>query len=231
MYKITLLFVLGVCFSQIIYAQDTTKNKAIDSVYHNYLYDQRVAYFKELPVTKGGIVFLGNSITHWGDWAELLQCPAVKNRGIAGDISYGILARLDELINEKPRKIFIMIGVNDIGRKIPLANTINNYTKIITKLKTALPHTILYIQSVLPINDTLINRQYYTGTNAEIKVMNARLKNMAAAFNITYVDIYSLLADGTGQMPVKFTYDGIHLTAGAYIIWTNFLKRKGYCCN
>ena len=123
-----------------------------------------------------------------------------------------------------------MIGVNDIGRKIPLDNTINNYKKIINKLKAGLPNAVLYVQSVLPINDELINRQYYTGTNAEIRTLNIRLRGMARSLNVTYLDIYALLANETGQMPAKFTYDGIHLTAGAYIIWTKFLKEKGYCC-
>jgi lysophospholipase L1-like esterase len=230
MRKVILFLLLGLGFAGNVNAQAVPVATAIDSIYHNYLYDQRTAYFKELAIHKGGMVFLGNSITHWGDWAELLQCPTVKNRGIAGDISYGILARLDEIIDEKPEKIFIMIGVNDIGRKIPLVNTISNYKKIINKLRLGLPNTVLYIQSVLPINDKLINRTYYTGTNSEIKIMNARLKELAAELNVPYLDIYARLADESGQMPAKFTYDGIHLTAGAYIVWTSFLKQNGYCC-
>jgi len=231
MHKVFLFVLLSFSFARIAEAQTSPAKAGIDSVYHNYLYDQRTAYFKELPVTKGGIVFLGNSITHWGDWAELLQCSRVKNRGIAGDISYGILGRLDELIEEKPAKIFIMIGVNDIGRKIPLAATLNNYEKIINKLRSALPATVIYIQSVLPINEKLINREYYTGTNTEIVTMNSGIEKLARSLGITYLNLHALLVDANGQLPAKYTYDGIHLTAGAYIKWTDFIKAKGYCCN
>lgn len=203
---------------------------AYDSLYHNYLYDQRKAYFEGLPKEYDGIIFLGNSITHWGDWAELLKTPKAKNRGIAGDISFGILNRLDEVVAEKPSKIFIMIGVNDIGRKIPLSVTLANYRKIIRRLRIALPHTQVFMQSVLPINEKLINRTYYTGTNLEISKMNIALRKLASDNKITYIDLYSQFAD-KGEMPANYTYDGIHLTASAYILWTNFLKKKGYCCN
>ncbi len=227
--KGVILILLGLSFAGRSAAQTTT-GAVYDSTYHNYLYDQRTAYFEGLPKIKGGIIFLGNSITHWGDWAELLQDARVKNRGIAGDISFGILARINEMIKEKPDKIFIMIGVNDIGRNIPLSVTIKNYNKIISTLQSELPETELFVQSVLPINETLINRKYYTGTNSEIKIMNEALKKLASSFNITYIDLYNVLADKNGGMPSKYTYDGIHLTSEAYIVWTNLLKEKRYCC-
>lgn len=222
--------ILFLCVSTVSYAQ-TSAGPGYDSTFNNYLYDQRTAYFKGLPLTTGGIIFLGNSITHWGDWAELLQTSKVKNRGIAGDISFGILGRINGLITEKPDKIFMMIGVNDIGRKIPLSVTIRNYERIIGLLQRSLPKTDVYVQSVLPINETLINRNFYTGTNAEIRLMNEALKKMSLSHKVKYIDLYKLFADTTGEMPERFTYDGIHLTAGAYIQWTTYLKKKGYLLN
>jgi len=217
--------------SLVIVSAQTDSTGVYDSTYHNYLYDQRKAYFEALPKENDGIIFLGNSITHWGDWAELLKTPKAKNRGIAGDISFGIVNRLDGIIAEKPTKIFIMIGVNDIGRKIPLSVTLTNYRKIIKRLQSVLPRARLFVQSVLPINEKLINRTYYTGTNTEIRTMNIALKKLASDSNVTYVDLYSQVANDKGEMPAAYTYDGIHLTASAYILWTNFLRKKGYCCN
>ena len=46
------------------------------------LYHQRATLFEELPVKSTDIVFLGNSITHFGEWHELFNNPNIKNRGI-----------------------------------------------------------------------------------------------------------------------------------------------------
>lgn len=224
-----LLFSLLWIFPYISKGQSLKNEVVVDSNYHNYLYDNRVAYFKGLSAAKGGIVFLGNSITHWGDWAELLNNAKVRNRGIAGDISFGVLARLDEITASNPKKIFIMIGVNDIGRRIPTTYTIRNYEKILFQLKSRCKRTRIFMQSVLPINDSLINRQYYTGTNAEIRNLNEELKKLALKHDITYIDLHSLFINFSGQMSAKYTYDGIHLTAEGYLLWTNYLKKKGYC--
>ncbi|HVU56438.1 MAG TPA: hypothetical protein VHD83_15340 [Puia sp.] len=43
---------------------------------------------------RGGTIFLGNSITEYGDWQRLLHDARVINRGIAGDNTFGILDRL-----------------------------------------------------------------------------------------------------------------------------------------
>mgnify|MGYP000061554644 CR=1 FL=1 len=71
------------------------------------------------------IIFLGNSITDIGEWTEVWQDIHVKNRGISGDNTFGVLARLDEVVSSKPSKIFIMIGINDISKNIELVLHIN----------------------------------------------------------------------------------------------------------
>jgi hypothetical protein len=55
------------------------------------LYTQRVALFEKEPVFTGRIIFLGNSITQIGNWKKLLNDSTVINRGIAGDITFGVL--------------------------------------------------------------------------------------------------------------------------------------------
>ena len=202
-----------------------------DTTYNNYLYDSRLAYFKDLPVSEGEIVFVGNSITHWGDWAELLNNAKVRNRGIAGDISFGVLARMDEVISRKPEKIFLMIGVNDIGRKIPLSMTLRNYERILSLIKQKTPASKVFVQSVLPINNDLINRKYFTGTNKEIARLNIELEKLAARLSVPYLNLNRLFLGADGQMQAKYTYDGIHLSAAGYLLWSRFLKDNKYCCD
>src|SRR3569833_2708989 len=75
---------------------------------------QKLAQFKKEPITTGRIMFLGNSITEMGDWKKVLNDTTVINRGIGGDITYGILRRLKDVTDRQPSKVFILIGINDI---------------------------------------------------------------------------------------------------------------------
>ena len=53
---------------------------------YNY---QKRSLFEQLPIRGNDIVFLGNSITDGGEWAELFNNRHVKNRGISADpVSY-----------------------------------------------------------------------------------------------------------------------------------------------
>ena len=79
------------------------------------LYNKKIDEFKNNPIGQGKIVFLGNSITEaGGDWNVRFGTSNIVNRGISGDITEGVLNRLDEIIHYKPIALFLLIGINDI---------------------------------------------------------------------------------------------------------------------
>ena len=222
--KYFFLLIAGVLGSGISNAQTT-----VDSTYHNYLYDSRTVYFSQLPVVKKAVVFFGDSITQWGDWAELLGFTKVINRGIAGDNTFGLKARVNEILRHKPRKLFILIGTNDINLKIPNEYIVSNYAAIINTVKQQSPHTRIYVQSVLPINDRLIGKKYYSGTNDQIQQLNYKLLQMADEMKVTYIDVYSHLLDENKEgLDAKYTYDGLHISGLGYRAWIAFLKQQNH---
>ncbi|RYZ53912.1 MAG: hypothetical protein EOO14_14890 [Chitinophagaceae bacterium] len=103
---------------------------------------------------------------------------------------------------------------------------IRTYTNLLQRLKVRLPAAKLYVQSVFPINDSLINRQYYKGTNAQILQLNVALEEMARASKATYVDIYPAMLDDKKQLDSAFTYDGLHLSGKGYLQWVAYLKKQ-----
>src|SRR5690349_11439493 len=62
------------------------------------VYASRLAQFEREPVATGRVVMLGNSITQGGDWGRLTGDSTVVNRGIGGDVTFGVRARLDEVV-------------------------------------------------------------------------------------------------------------------------------------
>jgi len=208
-------------------AQQVEK-KVYDSSYHNYLYDSRTAYFRQLPVVKKPIVFFGDSITHWGDWAEFTGFSKVLNRGISGDNSFGLLARLDEVARHQPAKLFVLIGTNDLNlnSNAAIQQVVMNYRRLVQEVRRLSPATKIFIQSVFPINDQLINTKYYKGTNTQVREMNKQLESLARELSIRYVDVYSSLLDQSNQLAPRFTYDGLHLSGEGYLAWVNHLKKE-----
>src|SRR6476660_7913769 len=89
-------------------------------------YQQRYSLFSSLPQTSGDIIFLGNSIIDGGEWSELFNDLRIKNRGISGDVSAGVLNRLTEIIHRKPGKLFVMIGINDLANGISIGSLVKN---------------------------------------------------------------------------------------------------------
>ena len=134
-----------------------------DSVFSTY-YHQRVTLFNTLPKTENDIVFIGNSITDGSEWSEVFNDIQIKNRGISGDISAGIINRIDEVAIRKPSKVFLMIGINDLARGIAADSVVKNILLIVSYLQQQTIGTKVYVQSILPVNDLL--RRFANPNNA-----------------------------------------------------------------
>lgn len=197
----------------------------VDSSYANSHYRQRLAFFRAMPDQRNEIVFLGNSITEAGEWQELLPGRPVVNRGISGDVTFGVLARLDEVTSSKPAKIFLLIGVNDLKRGISVDMIVNNYRRIIANIQAASPKTRIYLQSVLPVNEGMLSPAYDKVKNSIIAGLNEQLQQVAQQPRVTYINLHPLMEDATGQLKKELTPDGIHLYPSAYIGWTAALKK------
>jgi len=224
-FKAACIYLGGFLFSLQGNAQGIT---VLDSSYANGYYKQRVQFFRQMADEKNEIIFLGNSITEAGEWQELVPGKAVKNRGISGDVTYGVLARLDEVVASKPLKVFILIGINDLKRGIPVDTIVSNYSRIVQQIKIASPRTKIYVQSVLPVNEAMLSASYKRLTNPLIDQLNLQLKDLAMQSGCVYVNLHEIMKDENGQLSETLTSDGIHLWPSTYIHWVDFLRKKKY---
>lgn len=205
------------------YTQETVK---VDSNYVFSGYTEKVEIFRQLPVRKGAIVFVGNSLTDAGRWNDIAPELPILNRGISGDISFGIVARLDEIIRHQPKKMFLMIGVNDLKRDVPTSYIIKNYYRIVERIQRESPKTKIYLNSVLPINEAKLLESFKSVKNKDVKVLNEALKKISQdKKNVQFVDLHKVVADNKGQLRSEMTPDGIHLEVSAYIDVVNYLKQ------
>lgn len=199
---------------------------SVDSSYLNNHYTQRLEFFNKMPNQKNEVVFLGNSITEGGKWQELF--PNVKhivNRGISGDVTYGVLARMDEVLASKPKKIFYLGGINDMKRGSPNEVILNNFERIIKLVAQKSPKTKLYIESVLPVNPNMLPASYSKLSNKKVNDLNKGLIELCKTYKLQYVNLQPVFADENGNMKKEFSIDGLHLRQASYILWANYLKQ------
>ncbi|NJR64208.1 MAG: G-D-S-L family lipolytic protein [Leptolyngbyaceae cyanobacterium CRU_2_3] len=185
------------------------------------MYLRRDSLLKRLPIHPTDTVLLGDSITHEGEWAELLGAIAVKNRGISGDTTGGLLSRLAPILDAAPQTILLMIGINDLlNQQNSPAEISQNYHKILAHIQAQAPQTRVLVQSVLPVNAQLCGRQ----VSQEIMVVNAQLQALSKEFSYEYIDLFQQFTDPQNQLDQQYTLDGVHLNGAGYLRWQQILE-------
>lgn len=193
-----------------------------DTAFTTY-YQQRLTHFKTLPKTSNDIIFLGNSITDGAEWSELFGDSHIKNRGISGDITTGVIARLNEVADRKPAKVFLLIGVNDLSRNVTPDSVVKNILFIAAYLHQQSPATQLYVQSILPVNSIYNKFGGHTNKAAQINTVNTALQQAAKVNNYTFIDIHTAFCNPDGKMQPSLTNDGLHLKGEGYLLWKHLL--------
>ena len=163
-----------------------------------------------------------------GDWKKVLNDTTVLNRGIGGDITYGVLKRLKDITDRQPSKVFILLGINDIGKDIPDAVIADNYLKIVNEIHQKSPQTRVFVESILPLNSTMPNFPQHYDKEEHVLAVNKLLKANAKSGNYTFIDIFHLFVDADGRLKSEYSYEGLHLKPPAYVIWADYLKKQGY---
>lgn len=194
-----------------------------DSSYRPGLYHFKVALYDSFPGSPDDIIFLGNSLTDRVDWNELLETCHARNRGISGDITFGVLQRLSDITKGQPAKIFILIGINDISRNIPDSLIVLNYRTMISRIRSESPGTKVYLQTLMPVNNTFTQFKNHYNKDEHILWINQQIKQIGKDMQVEIIDLYPHFLDARNKLDKAFTEDGLHLNAAGYQVWKKIL--------
>lgn len=182
------------------------------------MYDVRRGLFEVYEPAEAAVVMLGDSITYQADWNELLSRSDIVNRGIAADTTAGFSHRLPDVYTLHPEVCFIMGGINDITKGIPVETIFANYVAIIEGLRE---HRITpVIQSTLYVSD---RKEAWRQINRHVNALNAQLETYAERNGIRYVDVNRALS-ADGRLDETYTFDGVHLRGSGYAKWRELLR-------
>lgn len=187
------------------------------------IYGQRSTLFADLAVDSTSVVFLGNSLTHGCEWHELLKMPNALNRGISGDTCEDIDKRLAPVLAGKPAKIFLMAGTNDVSHDLSADTIASMIMALVDRIRTESPTTLLYLQSLLPCNNSFGRYKRMIDKEQTIRDVNALIEPMAAERGVPFINLHPLFCDEQGNLRADFTNDGLHLLGPAYQIWKQAL--------
>lgn len=190
----------------------------------NWEYNVQLDMFKQYSRKQMPIVMLGDSITYYGRWNELLGVNGIANRGIPGDLTSGFLHRMQYVYNVHPKICFVMGGINDISQGATPESVYANMVAIIKGLQTH--HITPVIESALYITK---DRTDSTVINQRVHSLNVMLNNYTQTHHIDFMNVNAEFQKG-GYMQSRYTYDGVHPSALGYHVWSDMiateLKRK-----
>ena len=215
--KLLITFFIGICF--VTSSADEVKKSEEWKIQNDPYYKHKVSQFEMLKDTNSiEIMMLGDSITDEGEWTELWG-KIVQNRGISGDTTSGVLDRL-YTVNPNIKKVFIMIGVNDIMRGVSEDIVFENYKKILKFFQDK--NIEVVIQSTLYIGES--RKQNF---NVKIEKLNQNLEEFAKSNKIVFINLNPIFAPQKTLLK-SFTKDDLHLNADAYKLWIETLKKLKY---
>ncbi|WP_315085317.1 serine hydrolase [Bacteroides heparinolyticus] len=200
----------------------------IPRTYTEHYYKRFLQFMNEPAIAGKDIVMLGNSLTeNGGDWSARLGKKNVRNRGIIGDEVMGIYDRLHQILPGHPQKLFLLTGVNDVSHDLTTDSIVAMMRTTIDRIQRESPDTKLFLQSLLPINESFGRYKKLTGKTDMIPEINARLEALAKEKKIVFINLFPLFTEkGTNVLRSNLTNDGLHLNEEGYEIWVKAIRKK-----
>ena len=166
----------------------------------------------ERPTTT---VFLGDSLTEGGNWADWFPDLEVVNLGVSGDTTEKVLERLPEVCEKSPSTVVVMIGTNDLAWRRGVEQIVRNVESILWRLRNDLPDARLIIQSVLPRDREMADR---------VRDINIHIRQFASTVHAEWVDLWPAFAEEDGEIKAELSPDRLHLNEAGYEAWAGVLR-------
>lgn len=166
--------------------------------------------------------FLGNTVHLSKGCYSFMNDAAPITETSLHPIYNGQKYRVKDILNAmKIKKVFLSFGMNDLNI-YGVSGSADEYKKFIKEIRKANPGIKVYIVSMTPVRKPSGSLE-----NGNISTFNSLMKEYAEKTgDVYYIDIYSDLIDGTGNLKSEYCSDGFcHLTWSAYEKWAYDLKK------
>lgn len=148
----------------------------------------------------------------------------IVNRTTAKNPDRGDEVALDVLTAAQPAKLYILIGTNALVSTGNDESFLNYYARMLDELRTALPNTALYVQSILSATQATVEDDAPGLAPDRLASINASIQSMCAERGCYFLDLNAEFSDESGYLLSDYAQpDGIHLTVSGYSKWVSYL--------
>lgn len=141
----------------------------------------------------------------------------MKNANDEEEIPFDLLAA------DPPAKLYVLVGTNALASGTADDSFLNYYGRMLDDLKSLLPDTKIFVQSVLPVRPEVLETSPGMATD-HLNTINAAIRDMCAEKGCYYLDLASAFTDSEGALTAEYAQpDGIHLTVSGYSNWVSYL--------
>lgn len=124
----------------------------------------------------------------------------------------------------QPKKIFVMLGMNDIGL-YGVDGAVEGMKSLTAKIQQRCPDAVIYVQSVTPM---LSYKQLSDLNNTTIAAFDQAIQPICQERGYIYLDVASAVNDGYGNLMEAYCSDatamGLHFSDAGCEAWVNYLK-------
>lgn len=137
--------------------------------------------------------------------------------------NFGRIKLVDLLAQKKYGKIYVMLGINEVGN--PFESIMAKYNELIVTIQKANPGSTIYLQGNLHVTAHKSTTHPYI-TNDRINILNAYIAGNADNITVFYLNPNEYFDDASGSLKKELTGDDIHIYAKYYVEWIEWLKQR-----
>lgn len=179
-------------------------------------------------------LFIGDSrtvglrdYTDLSEHADFLCATSLTVYKVMDESFKGMGTVREVLENKDYGKIYLMVGINELGRGTT-EDYMEKYTEIVDTIRELEPEAILVLQASMKVSGSKSNSDSIFN-NGNITARNHAIATLADNKTIFYVDMNEAVCDENGDLCAEYTHDQIHLLGKYNDLWKQFLLSHGIC--
>lgn len=196
----------------ILYSKDLVVGNAPEGYFRDALFigDSRTVGLKDYGGMEGATWFCAVS----------LGVMNYEKKDVKVD-GYGSISLMDLLAKKSFSKIYICLGINEIG--YDLGTLQKRYVAFAQTLQEKVPAAKIIFMSNLHVASARSDTDKWVN-NGRINELNGYFKAMQDGLKVFYMDINPLFDDANGALDKKYTTDNTHLLGKYYSIWADHIN-------
>ena len=175
-----------------------------------FLGDSRTEGFHLYSGLKAGAYYYSVGATVESVFSKKVETPAGK------------MPLLDAMAKEDFGKIYVMLGVNELGWS-KTETFHDQYAKVIDRLRSDHPDAEIILQSILPVSAKQEKKKTYVN-NGRIAAYNEVIFQLAEEKDCAFVDAAEAVTDENGCLRAAWNSDGVHLNVKGCRAWLEYLR-------